>query len=285
MNANKLYKCVALTFLFLFSKTGFAISPPEHEAVPGGVAVIPIPSTEQNKPEAHYNKKPIMVIKHDKQWHAIVGIPLSAKTDQQHHLTLTHANGTQSTLPFQVSHKDYEIQHLTIKNKRKVNPYEKDMPRINQEKKRSNTALSQWTVELLAQALKFDMPVQGRQSSSFGLKRFFNEQPRKPHSGLDIAAPTGTPINAPADGKVILTGDMFFNGNSVYLDHGQGLITMYMHMNSIAVDEGQFVKRGQPLGTVGETGRVTGPHLHWGISLNNARVNPLLFVADIYKQE
>ena len=107
---------------------------------------------------------------------------------------------------------------------------------------------------------------------------FFNEQPRNPHTGLDIAASTGTPITAASSGIVINTGDYFFNGKTVFIDHGQGLITMYCHLSSIDVLEGQEISQGEMLGKVGMTGRVTGPHLHWSVILNNTMVDPTLFI-------
>jgi len=108
--------------------------------------------------------------------------------------------------------------------------------------------------------------------------RFFNDQPRQPHAGLDIAASQGTAVKAPADGYVISTGEYFFNGNTVFIDHGQGMITMYCHLNHIDVKTGQHIKRGELIGTVGQTGRATGAHLHWSVILNRTMVDPELFL-------
>ena len=173
--------------------------------------------------------------------------------------------------------KQYETQHITIKDKRKVNPEKRDMERITRETKTIKTALRHWS-DQEAVPLNFIKPVDGPYSSPFGLRRFFNEQPRKPHSGLDIAAPEGAPILAPTSGTIIDTGAYFFNGNTVFIDHGQGLVTMYCHMSRIDVQPGQAVTAGEAIGLVGMTGRVTGPHLHWGVSLNDARVDPILFL-------
>jgi murein DD-endopeptidase MepM/ murein hydrolase activator NlpD len=176
-----------------------------------------------------------------------------------------------------VGAKAYETQRLTVANRRHVEPEPRDLRRIERERRTLNRAFTVWT-DTLADDLAFDLPAIGRFSAAFGLKRYFNEQPRQPHSGLDIAAPVGTPVTAPAAGIVIQTGNFFFNGRTVLIDHGQGLISMYTHLNRIAVAKGARVKRGQRIGTVGKTGRVTGPHLHWSVSLNNARVDPALFL-------
>jgi murein DD-endopeptidase MepM/ murein hydrolase activator NlpD len=270
---NSLKKVVmALLFLPLVA---VAQPLPRASAVPGGIAVIDL-GEASSKPSAHYNKKKVLVTEQKGRWLALVGLALSAKPGS--HSLQYNTNGKESKLSFQVRDKKYEEQHITLKNKRMVNPYKNDLARIRDNQARSRKAFASWDEQRVAE-LNFATPVTGRLSGTFGKKRFFNEQPRKPHSGLDIAAPSGTPIIAPAAGTIIETGDYFFNGNTVFIDHGEGLITMFCHMDSISVEVGQNVARGEVVGTVGMTGRVTGPHLHWTISLNNNRVDPGLFLS------
>jgi len=265
---------VLLSLLFLSS---IVTALPTHSAIPGGVAIISLDNSDlKSRPIATYNKRRVMVLQDKNNWVAVVGIGLRAKTGR-HFIKVTAKGNIPYTKHFTVNPKQYKTQHIKIKNKRKVNPYAKDMDRILMDKKEIIGALKHWS-DKEAITPNFILPVQGPFSSPFGLRRFFNNQPRKPHSGLDIAAAQGTPLVAPADGIVIETGDYFFNGNSVMIDHGQGLITMYSHMHEINVKPGQVLKRGEAFGTVGKTGRVTGAHLHWTVSLNNQRVDPTLFL-------
>jgi len=245
---------------------------PKTNAVPGGIAIVDLELNSNNKPIVFYKNKRVMVANNNGQWLGVVGIPLTAKPGQ-HKLKIQKPD---KMVSFSVKSKEYAEQRITIKDKRKVNPNAEDMKRIRRERVRINSALKYWA-DKNGVNTRFVLPVAGELSSPFGLRRFFNEQARKPHSGIDIAAPEGTLIRAPADGRVIESGDFFFNGNSVFIDHGQGLVTMYCHMNKIKVKPDQVVKQGELIGEVGQTGRVTGPHLHWSVSLNDARVDPRLF--------
>ncbi len=254
---------------------GAALELPREAVVPGGVAALSLGPAQGEVPKVSYRGKPVMVVERKGEYLALVGIPLGAEPG--HHALEVEGRGT---LSFEVEEKRYPTQRLTIKNRRKVNPNAEDLERIRAERGEIRAALAHWSPELLARDLLFDLPLEGPLTSPFGLRRYFNDQPRKPHSGIDIAAPEGTPIVAPAQGVVVETGDYFFNGNTVFIDHGRGLVTMYCHMSRIDVEPGQRVERGEPIGAVGATGRVTGPHLHWGVSLNDARVDPMLFLAE-----
>ena len=260
--------CLAIAFSFVNAN-----ELPDELNAPGGVVIIPINS--KDRPKAFFYDKRVLVIGESQNWKAIIGIPL--KIELGEHKLKVVSNGVEANYLFEVVGKAYEAQYLTIKNKRQVNPNKEDMLRITRERKLISKAKINWR-EIDNVPLRFIKPAKGRFSSAFGLRRFFNNQPRNPHSGLDIAAKTGTPIVAPAAGIVTNAGDYFFNGKTVFLDHGQGLITMYCHMENISVEEGDIVDVNDLLGTIGSTGRVTGAHLHWSVILNNTTVEPLLFL-------
>ena len=246
-----------------------------NKPVPGGVAVIDLGAGAQ-APQASYQGRPVLVVKEqDARWLAIVGVPLTIKPGSQQ-ITAKTANGTR-TLNFTVASKQYPEQRITLKNQRQVNPNPADLKRIDGELAEQISAYRSFTPGTPSNLL-LDKPVSGPLSSKFGVRRFFNGEERNPHAGLDFAVPAGTPIKSPAAGKVILIGNYFFNGNTVFVDHGQGFISMFCHMSKVDVKVGQTVTRGGVVGRVGSTGRATGPHMHWNVSLNDARVDPAIFI-------
>ncbi len=240
--------------------------------VPGGIAWVSLPSQSDTPPQIMYDERQVMVLRDEEQWVALIGIPLSAKLGK--HTVIDQQTGKRYS--FQVKNKKYKTQRLNIKNKRKVNPNREDLQRIKRERKLMKAALASPWRTTSTSPLPLMQPIQGRFSSPFGLRRYFNGQRRNPHSGLDIAARQGTPIAAAAAGKVVNIGDYFYTGNTIIIDHGQSVVTLYAHLNTIAVETEQTVERGEIIGTVGKTGRVTGPHLHWGVSMNNTMIDPML---------
>ncbi len=261
--------------LLLHSSYALALDLPPSMPVPGGIAVIELGS-HPDAPRAWYEGKRVMVVGDAQRWWAVVGLGLNTPVGA--HKLRVQIAATTTSQRFDVQAKEYATQRITIKDKRKVQPLAQDLKRIRRESAEMKAAFSHWR-ETAPQSLQFSLPADGPFSSPFGLRRFFNDLPRRPHSGLDIAAPAGTPVRAPAAGRVVAVGDYFFNGKTVMLDHGQGLITLYCHLQSTDVAMDQWLERGERLGSVGATGRATGPHLHWSVSLNNARVDPALFLA------
>ena len=269
----KLRRFPTAMLLMLLSGLSFAL--PRESRVPGGIAIVPIPAQSQ-APTVTFDNRPVAVVRDDDGWKAIVGIPLSVEPGSQ--ALKVEAQGKTLEVPFRVNEKQYRTQHLTIKNQRQVTPNPDDLKRIQEETKRSSDALRVFSQPIPPWTLI--SPVPGEKSDSFGSRRFFNGQPRKPHSGMDIAAAKGTPIVSPAPGRVVEVGDFFFNGNTVFIDHGSGLVTMYCHLDRIDVKRGDELNSGERIGTVGATGRVTGPHLHWGVSLNGAMIDPDLMLVE-----
>lgn len=272
-----MFKKTIMFCLLSAALTVWAGKLPEQLPVPGGIVELAAGDASDPAPKVFFQDRRVLVIQQDQQWLALVGIPLNTRPGE-YQIDIVNSRGS-SRMRFTIADKEYPAQYITIKNKRMVNPNPDDLKRIKADRIPIGKALRTWT-ERQQVATDFIPPVDGRLSSLFGLKRFFNNQPRNPHSGLDIAAPASTPIKAPADAVVIDTGNYYYNGNTVFLDHGQGLITGYFHMTEIKVKAGQKVRQGDILGTVGETGRVTGPHLHWNVYLNRTKVDPALFIAE-----
>lgn len=268
-------KTTALLFAWIcYAPMALANYLPKTQAVPGGIEILRVKSHQ--KPIARFDKKPLAVVNDDKtgEWLVIIGLPLDTKPGKQ---IVSLRTPVKKWVAFDVENKAYRTQYITIKNKRKVTPNPTDVSRIKKERQQIDQ-----TLETYSKASPFEQqfiaPIKGPITSQFGLKRVYNKQPRNPHSGLDIAAPKGTPVHTIAKGKVIATDDLFFTGNTVIVDHGHGILSIYGHLSKIDVKPGQNIQQGDVIGKVGKTGRATGPHLHWEMIVNQTRVNPLLFV-------
>lgn len=244
-------------------------SPPlrfKASPVPGGVAIVRM-AGKALPPRATYHGEPVLLRRSGSDWLAVVGIPLSATPGRD---TL-EVDG--QAVAFTIGLKHYPEQRLHLEDPRQVTPGPEEEARIAKEQALIGPA---WKArpEGLVCSLDFRAPTPGSLTSSFGMRRVFNGVPRAPHSGLDIKAPAGQAVRAPAAGVVVLTGDFFFSGRAVFLAHGEGVVSLFAHLSKITVNPGQVLKTGDLLGEVGRTGRATGPHLHWSLSLNNARIDP-----------
>ena len=248
---------------------------PQEARVPGGVAIVPIPASGDSAPVVTYADHRVMVLPRGSGWVAVVGLPLATPAGRTK-IRIDAAGGATSRIPFTVQAKRYLQQRLKVPPSQ-VNLSAEDLARVGQEQQRLKQAVATFSAAAPA-TLRLEAPVGGPRSSSFGLRRFFNNQSRSPHSGMDIAAAAGVPVHAAGAGTVIDTGGYFFNGNTVLIDHGEGLITMYCHLSRIDVEPGTSVTPVTVIGAVGATGRVTGPHLHFGVVLNRAFVDPALFL-------
>jgi murein DD-endopeptidase MepM/ murein hydrolase activator NlpD len=187
-------------------------------------------------------------------------------------------SGTVEKHPVSIEKRAYKIQRIDGLPPRKVSPSPEDQERISKDRalvkkvRQTDDARTDF-------AQPFIWPVTGRISGVYGSQRILNGKPKWPHYGVDIAAPTGTPVKAPADGIVTMAhNDMFYSGGTLIVDHGHGLSTTYMHLHKILVKDGQGVKQGDVIAQVGATGRVTGPHLHWGMNWFDTRLDPSLLV-------
>lgn len=249
---------------------------PLDDAVPGGVAVVLLPSDSQAAPRVEYLGKRIMVLRHSGHWYALVGLGLEEAPGEKT-LDMRQTGGAGAAVNFRVAPKSYPTQTLTISNPEMVNPTPQQIQRIDREVKHQDDIMGRWR-SVSHPGVSFIWPVNGPETSGFGLRRVLNGEARSPHSGIDIAAPKGTVIRAPASGRVADIHNYFFCGRTLTLDLGQGLYSVYCHMSRVNVKFGQKVRRGQVVGRIGATGRTTGPNLHWTVRLDNVAVDPHVFL-------
>ena len=241
----------------------------EHTGFNGGVVAVKLPV---NALRAEFNKENQLIIEN----HAIVAIPFEAEATN--HKVIVYLNdGSFQTIDVDVQSKEYEEQHITIENRDLVTPPPETIKRRQEEAAMMRKAYARRSAEV-PDISPIVLPVEGIVTGVFGTKRFYNGEERSYHTGVDYAAPKGTPISAPAPGTVVVTHDMYFNGKTVVIDHGSGFISVMCHLDRIDVETDSELKRGDVIGTVGSTGRSTGPHLHWTISLQGTKIDPVVFM-------
>ena len=239
---------------------------------PGGIYVKEI-SIDQFRNGFYYLDIKVPTLKKNNSYYLLFGIPRDINPDTKE---ITLKNGEDDyILSFTLKEKSFGKQYINI-SKKFTDPSETVIDRIITEKNILNSARNKWVSSNID--TDFILPVIGQISGVFGTDRFYNNKKGNYHNGVDFAASTGTNIVAPSSGIVLLTGDFFYNGKFVYIDHGMNLKSIFIHMDSIKVSKGDHVHKGDVIGHVGNTGKSTGPHLHWSVTLNSVYVDPMIFV-------
>ncbi|MBL8342561.1 MAG: peptidoglycan DD-metalloendopeptidase family protein [Rubrivivax sp.] len=252
---------------------------PTAAAVPGGVAIVDLAvGSDAPRPAARYNGRPVLVREQSRRWVAVVGIGLDVDVAQPQALLMRREGDPRDRrVVFKLQPKRYAEQRLTVAP-RHVELAPEDLARHERERTHLAQVLRSFNTAREPATLRLVLPAAGPRSATFGARRIFNNQPRAPHSGMDLAAPTGTPVLSAAAGEVLDVGDYFFNGHTVIVDHGLGFLTLYCHLSAIDTERGKALDAGAPIGKVGASGRVTGPHLHFSVYLNAQSVDPALFL-------
>jgi murein DD-endopeptidase MepM/ murein hydrolase activator NlpD len=255
-----------------------SVSLSSKEISQGGVIYIKILQKDNSVPEVEWMDRDVYLLYRSdrKIFEGFIAADLEQKPGIYNLSILFKSPGNATLIPVKVLEKDYGVRKLTLPDKQ-VNLNKKDLDRANKEKR---TMDQLWGASTPSPYWKspFIMPLNSEIIGPFGRRSIINDQPRSPHTGVDLRGKKGTPVIASNNGKVILTGNHFFTGNTVVIDHGAGITSMYFHLDKINVIRGDDISRGDILGTVGSTGRATGPHLHWGVRINGSRIDPLSLV-------
>ena len=205
---------------------------------------------------------------------------MAREADSEHELTVVTADGKTHQYPLQVASREFDIQRIDGLPQQTVTPDPEIQDRVSRENQQIAAARSTRS-DMTYFAGPYIWPAEGRISGVYGSQRILNGEPRAPHWGLDIAAPTGTPVHAPVNGVVVLAHpDMFMSGGTLIVDHGHGVFSNFLHLHRILVDVGDYVEQGDPIAEIGATGRATGPHLDWRMNWEAMRVDPQLLLPE-----
>lgn len=275
MDRRRFLQMAAVLASLPFSGRTLASERPQPAAIPGGIAAINLGAQEAT-PVMRFIGERVLVLGDPSDWLAVVGIPLDSKPGRAPPVSVRHATDETHNIHSTIRDKRYDSEYLTIKSDR-VDLTPADLARCQTERTHTQKVLRNYS-DFAPASLFLMPPCQGTRSGTFGVLRFFNDEPRSPHNGMDIAATVGTPVVAAGAGEIIDIGDYFFSGKTVMINHGRGFITLYAHLDKIDVKVRKRVKAGQPIGKVGITGRVTGPHLHFAVYLNAIAVDPELLL-------
>lgn len=275
--------CLIIALFFGTAQQSFSdnktISLSSKEVDQGGVIYVKILKMDNQEPSLKWMDKDITLLyRSDKSvYEGFIAADLEQKPGTYDLDLIFEPSGVKKQIKIKVYDKDYGVRRITIADDSKVNLNEKDLARAIREKAIMNKL---WGASISAPFwdTPFIMPLDSEVIGPFGRRSIINDQPRSPHTGVDLRGKKGTPVKSSNDGLVVFTGDHFFTGNTVVIDHGAGILTMYFHLDKINVKKGDKISRGEALGTVGSTGRATGPHLHWGIRIDGQRIDPVSFV-------
>ncbi|MBN1625389.1 MAG: M23 family metallopeptidase [Deltaproteobacteria bacterium] len=277
-----LMACFLLTPTDSNSLSGSHISFSSTEMARGDIILLSIKAGMEEGPRVIWMEKEIsLFFNRDRSlWQGFLAADLNSTLGKYKAIIQMPLSDFEKDYYIQVVDKDYGVRNLTLP-KEKVELGKESLNRVEKESAEVN-ALWEADITLPKWSSAFIMPVDGDIVGPFGKRSVINNLERSPHTGVDLRAGTGDPVKSTNNGKAILVADHFFTGNSVFLDHGGGIISMYFHLDKILVKAGDTVEKGQVIGLAGSTGRATGPHLHWGVRINGSRVNPLTLV-DISK--
>jgi murein DD-endopeptidase MepM/ murein hydrolase activator NlpD len=285
---KKIFKilCLCLVvnlFIVIMNQQAYSDDTPVYlsskEVNQGGVIFVKILNKVNQEPSLKWMNREIslLYISEKKVYEGFIAADLTQKPGIYDLNLAYEPSGIEKRVEIKVVTKDYGVRKITIADDSKVNLNEKDLARATKESSIINRLWSE-SISAPFWNAPFIMPLDSEVIGTFGRRSIINDQPRSPHTGVDMRGKKGTPVKASNDGLVVLTGDHFFTGNTVVIDHGAGILSMYFHLDKINVKKGDMISRGGVLGTVGSTGRVTGPHLHWGIRVDEQRVDPVSFV-------